>query len=154
MILSPKSNRWILLGLLLGAASATACDRASDEERKANAAADEANEKIARATKEADEKIAAANGSFLKMREDFRHATTTKLVDLDRDVEALAARAKQASGQDKADLDARLSQCRALRAAFAADYELLEVATGAAWDNNKARLDKELLDLRAVVDGK
>lgn len=147
---SSITHGWILLGALLLAGAA--CDKASDDERRANVAAAEANEKIAAATREADEKIAAANAGFAQLREEYRHDTTIKLVDVDRDVEALSSRTESATGQQRADLDARLSRVRALRAAFAADYGSLDGATGAAWDETKARLDKELRDLRALID--
>ena len=77
------------LALLLMAA----CDQASADQRNATnaqaeanakiAAADtEANKKVAAAQTEADAKIAAAQASFMKLREDYRHSTTTNLVDL------------------------------------------------------------------------
>jgi hypothetical protein len=118
-----------------------ACDKAADDEHKANVA-----------QTEADQKIAAAHASFLKLREDYRHTTTGNLVDLDRDVESLAAKAKQASGQPRADLDARLLQIQQSRSAFMRDYASLDTAAGATWDDTRLRLDKEWVALKALVD--
>jgi len=90
------------LTLVLG----TSCDNASSDSKKANGAQAEANDKTAAAMKEAtdkansaqaeaDEKIAAARADFMKLREDYRHATTNNLVELDRKVSDLATKAGQ-----------------------------------------------------------
>jgi len=152
MTLSPIKNLCRILGAILCVGSVAACDQAADDEKKVNVANAEANDKIAQANKDADQKIAAAQASFMKLREDYRHATTTNLVDLDRDVDNLAAKSKQASGQPRADMDARLQQIRASRTMFMKDYDSLEGATGATWDSTRVRLDKEWLDLKALVD--
>lgn len=149
---------WIVL------ASASGCDDAAQQQQnKAVAAQTEANSKIATATKEADDKvvkaqveadkkIADAQASFLKLREDFRHDITTGLVDFDRKVVELEGKAAQAKGKTKAELDAKLTQIRASRAAFAADYKNLETESAASWDATKARLDKEWRDLKTMAD--
>jgi hypothetical protein len=145
-------NRGIIVSIFLSVGLVAGCDKASDDERKANVAQTEANDKIATATRDADQKIAAAHASFMKLREDYRHATNTHLVDLDRDVDSLASKASQATGKAKADLDARLAQIHGGRDAFARDYASLDSATGAAWDDAKARLDAEWTALKALVD--
>jgi len=146
------TTRSLILGLLLSGGLAAGCDKAADNQNKINAAAAEANTKITEATAAADQKISAAHASFLKLREDYRHATTQNLVALDRDVDSLTAKAQLASGQARADLDARLVRIHASRDAFSRDYASLDAAVGAAWDDSKARLDKEWQDLKALVD--
>src|ERR1700730_15232608 len=85
---------------------ALACNNASDEQKKMTSARTEADDKIGTAVKEADQKIktaeqnegkqvAEAQASFMKMREDYRHTTTTNLVELDRKVDGLEAKAKK-----------------------------------------------------------
>lgn len=152
MTLSPAAARCMVLCVILGVGSAAGCDKASDQEKKANVAQLEADEKIALATAEARDKIAEAQADFVKLREDYRHATTTNLVDLDRDVDAIEARAKLAVGKEKADLDARLAQIGAGRKAFVTEYESLDAASGARWDETKARLDKQWSNLKTLVD--
>ncbi len=146
------TNHSLILGVILSVGLAAGCDKAADDQHKADVAEIEANEKIAVITREADQKVAAANASFMKLREDYRHTTTQNLVDLDRDVDGLVAKAQQASGQAKADLDARIQRIHADRRAFGKDYQSLDAATGAAWDDAKARLDKEWQSLKALVD--
>jgi hypothetical protein len=145
-------NRSLILGVVLSVGFVAGCDKASDDQNKVNAAEAEANEKIAQATKEAGQKVSAAHASFMKLREDYRHMTAENLVDLDRDVDGLASKAQQATGQARADLDARLQRIHASRDAFARDYASLDGTVGAAWDSTKARLDKEWQDLKALVD--
>jgi hypothetical protein len=141
----------------------TACNNASDDAKKVNGAQAEANdksgaamkeatEKVDNAQAEADEKIAAARADFMKLREDYRHTTTTNLVDLDHKVADLATKASQATGKQKVDRDANLKVIYASREAFNRDYQSLDAAAAATWDSAKTRLDKEWTDLKALVD--
>ncbi len=141
----------------------TACDPASDDAKKVQAARAEADDKSGAAVKESGEKvkgaqaeaetkIAAARADFATLREDYRHATTKNLVDLDQAVENLTAKAKQASGKEKTERDAGLKQIHASREAFWKDYQSLDSAMAATWDDAKARVDKEWTELKALVD--
>ena len=139
------------------------CNKAADEQEKAVAAQTKANEQIVQANQDADKKanqaqadadkkIAEAQASFLKMREDYRHDTTTKLVDLDKKIADAEAKAKTATGKKKADLDAQLVQIRTQREAFTNDWKTIETASAVTWDSTKNRLDKEWTDLKSMVD--
>jgi regulator of protease activity HflC (stomatin/prohibitin superfamily) len=142
---------------------ASGCDKAADEQQKAANAQAQANDKIVQANQEADQKansaqadadkkIAEAQASFLKMREDYRHDTTTNLVDLDKKIADLEAKEKTATGKKKADLDVQLGQIRTQREAFANDWKTIETASATTWDATKNRLDKEWSDLKTMVD--
>jgi len=142
---------------------ALACNNASDEQKKMNSARAEADDKIGAAVKESDQKIknaeqdeskkvAEAQASFMKMREDYRHVTTTNLVELDHKVDDLDAKAKKASGNEKTALDANLKQIHTDRGTFETNYRSLENATASTWDDAKARLDKEWTQLKTLVD--
>jgi hypothetical protein len=144
-------------------ALASGCNKAADEQEKAVNAQTRANEKIVEANQEADkkankaqadadQKIAEAQASFLKLREDYRHDTTEKLVDLDHKIADLEAKSKTATGKKKADLSAQLAQIRTQREAFANDWKTIETASATTWDATKNRLDKEWSDLKAMVD--
>ena len=150
-------------GLALTLALGTGCNNASDEQHKANAAQAEADRKIAEANKEAvvkttsaqleaDKKIAAAESDFGKRREDYRHKIQTDLVDLDKKVELLEAKAKTATGKTKTDLDFSLPQIRTRRTAFMMDMKSIDTATAVQWDDTKVRVDKVWTDLKALVD--
>lgn len=141
----------------------TGCNKAIDEKQKADQAQIDANQKIAEANREADEKInkaqaeadkktAEAQANFLKLREDYRHDVTEKLVDLDHKIADLEAKSRTATGKTKADLDARLKQIHAERDAFVNDYKSLEMASASTWDSTKARLDKSWDELKKLVD--
>jgi hypothetical protein len=155
--------RTSIVATVLAATMAFACDNASDEQKKMNAAQSQADDKISAATKEADQKvrsaqqeedqkIAAAQSGFMKLREDYRHTTTTNLVELDRSVNDLEAKSRQTMGKTKSDLDATLKQIHADRGAFETHYRALESATASTWDEAKSRLDAEWNRLKALVD--
>jgi hypothetical protein len=139
------------------------CDKAADDQNKANAAQAEADKKIAEAKKEAadksnsaqaeaDKKIAAAEGDFGKRREDYRHKLTTDLIDLDKKIDTLEAKSKTATGKAKTDLDANLMTIRARRTTFAQDMKGLDTSTAVTWDDAKSRVEKEWTDLKSLVD--
>lgn len=139
------------------------CDKAADDQNKANTAQAEADKKIAEAKKEAadksnnaqaeaDKKIAAAEGDFGKRREDYRHKLQTDLIDLDKKIDMLDAKSKTATGKAKTDLDANLAQIRTRRTAFAQNMKVLDTSTAITWDDAKTRVDKEWTDLKTLVD--
>jgi chromosome segregation ATPase len=147
------------LCLLIGAG----CDDAARQEAKAQsaqaeadnkiaAAAREASDKVASAQSEAEKKIAEAEAAVQKLREDYRHTTANNLLDLDRKVADLEVKANHAQGKAKAEFEDKIQQIRASRAAFVADYKALDIETGAAWDAAKTRLDKEWVELKALLE--
>lgn len=154
----------IFAGVLLSlVVISTGCDKAADEQAKANEAQSEANGKIAAVSAEADakvkaaqadadKKIAEAQAGFMKLREDYRHATTTSLVDLDKKVADLDAKATKATGKAKTELEDALKVIRAARDRFRTDFNALETASASTWDRAKANLDKESADLKALID--
>jgi hypothetical protein len=155
-----RSSIWVATALTLYLA---ACDNASDDARKARnaqataddksgAALRESDDKVKSAQTEADQKIAAARADFMTMREDYRHATTNNLVNLDHKVDDLTAKAKQSSGKDKTDRDASLKQIHASRDAFWKNYQSLDSASESTWDDAKLRVEKEWTELKALVD--
>ena len=88
-------------------------------------------------------KVAEAQAGFSKLREDYRHSTTTNLVELDSKVVDLEAKAKASTGKAKADLDASLKQIHSDRRTFDVDYKSLETATAVTWDDARAHLDTD-----------
>ena len=151
------------LALTLTLACVTGCDKAADDQNKANAAQTEADQKIAAAKKEAseksnnaqaeaDKKIATAEGDFGKRREDYRHKVQTDLIDVDKKIDILEAKSKTATGKAKVDLDANLTAIRTRRTGFAQDMKGVDTATALTWDDMKTRVDKSWTDLKALVD--
>ena len=158
-----RSSILATAGLALTLALVTACDKASDDQQKANSAQAEANTKITSAKMEAadkanaaqaeaDKKIAAAEGDFGKRREDYAHKVKADVIDLDKKIDLLEAKAKTATGKAKVDLDKRLTDIRARRLSFAPGLKSIETATALEWDNTKARVDKDWTDLKGLVD--
>lgn len=149
--------------MVLSVALSVACNNAMDDQQKANTAQNEANDKIARAAKEAqqksiqaqaeaDKQIAEAKANFMRLREDYRHATTTNLVGLDHQVADLEAKGKQLTGKAATDFADKLRDIRNRRATFSTDYDAIEAASATTWDDTKARLDKAWAELKTIVD--
>ncbi len=113
----------------------------------------EADQDIREAQAEADKEIADARADFRTLREDYRHATATKLVELDKKVANLEARALEANGEKKAELETKLKNVRAQREVFIKDYQSLDDVNASTWDATKARLDQEWAELERRVDG-
>ena len=89
----------------------------------------------------------------MKLREDYRHATTTSLGVLDGKIIALEAKVKTLVGNAKGELEKSLVVIRKDRARFATDFGALETASASTWDGAKASLDKQAADLKTMVDG-
>lgn len=141
----------------------SACDNASDLARTAQTAQKDADTRIAAASADAEQKaraaqakadvtIADANADFLTLREAYRHDTITALVELDKKIADLEAKALVANGPEKADRQAKLRAIASRREAFMAEYDKLEAASGTTWDATKLRLDAEWATLEASVN--
>jgi hypothetical protein len=140
-----------------------ACEKASDDEAKAEraqavaadkltAATVEANQKIAAAQTEADKKVAEAQASFQRLRENYRHDLMLTLASLDERISNLNASERTTSGQARSELDAKLARVRATRDRVTVDYQTLEAASAATWDVARTELDKDVNALSAEVN--
>ena len=147
----------VVLALALG------CNKAADEQKKADearASADdkiieanqEATDKIKAARTEAEQKVAEAQANFAKLREDFRHDVTQDLVTVDKRISDLEAKAKSATGKAKAELEPALPDIRAMRETVASEYRSLELASALTWDDAKGRVNKAVDDLKKAID--
>jgi hypothetical protein len=149
--------------LAVSLAFSVACDKAADEQRKADQARADANTKVTEANREAtdkinaaqsdaDKKVADAQASFVKMREDYRHNVNEDLVKIDKDIADLEAKSKTAKGKTKADIDAALPNIRSMRESVNTEYRSLELSSAVTWDDAKGRVDKAVDDLKKAID--
>jgi regulator of protease activity HflC (stomatin/prohibitin superfamily) len=149
--------------LALSLAFAAGCNKAVDEQHKADEARSDADKKVTDANRdatdkinaaqaEADKKVADAQASFLKLREDYRHKVTEDLVSVDKDIASLEAKEKTAKAKDKATIDAALPNIHSLRETVTSEYRSLELASALTWDDAKTRVDKAVDDLKKAVD--
>jgi hypothetical protein len=142
------------------ALSSIACEKPGATERQkeqqaneqAAQARNEANEQMQTAQGKADKEIAAARADFEKAREDYRHAQTLNLSDIDRKIAALDAKDKTATGKTKAELDAKLPAIRAQREAFVRELQDVDRATSSTWDDVKANVDRKWDSLNDAVN--
>jgi chromosome segregation ATPase len=148
------------LALAAALTSIAACDKpgVTEQQKEQQAAQDNAEQQehaareSASARVEMNEKVASAQSDFERAREDYRHSRQTDLDEIDAKIAKLEAKAATATGKAKADLDTRISQIRAQRVALGADFRALQGATASAWDDAKARVDKEWDSLKSAVD--
>lgn len=149
--------------MALSLALAAGCNKATDEQHKADEAraqadrkVDEANrdatDKINAANSEADKKVAEAQASFLKLREDYRHQVTEDLVSVDKSIAELDAKALKEKGKRKTEIDTAMPNIRSLRETVTTEYRSLELASALTWDSAKARVDKAVDDLKKAID--
>lgn len=157
-----RSLSMSLAAVLIGI-GALGCNKAVDEQKKADEARSEADKKIGEASNEAaekinaaraeeDKKVAEAQANFMKLREDYRHKVTEDLVSVDKDIADLEAKAKTATGKTKGKIDAALPEIRSLRESVSSEYRSLEFSSAVSWDGAKARVDKAFDDLKKAVD--
>jgi hypothetical protein len=144
-------------------AFAAGCNKAADQQQKADSARAEADTKVADANREAtdkinaaqseaDKKVADAQANFLKLREDYRHSVSEDLVKVDKSISDLEAKEKTAKAKDKASIDAALPNIHSLRESVTTEYRSLELASAITWDDSKARVEKAVDDLKKAVD--
>jgi chromosome segregation ATPase len=149
--------------MALSLSLAAGCNKAGDEQRKADEARAEADDKVNEANREAtdkinaaqaeaDKKVADAQANFSKLREDYRHDVTEELVKVDKGIVDLEAKAKTEKGKSKTELDAALPNIRTLRENVATEYRSLELASAITWDDAKARVDRAVDELKKAVD--
>lgn len=149
--------------MALSLSLAAGCNKAQDEQRKADEARAEADEKVNEANREAtdkinaaqaeaDKKVADAQANFLKLREDYRHSVNDDLVKVDKSIADLDAKAQTAKGKTKAEIDAALPNIRTLRENVNTEYRSLELASALTWDDAKARVDKAVDELKKAID--
>lgn len=153
-------NRAILMSIVLAATPfGLACEKtAADQQTKANEAQEQANRQIGQANAQANEaqraanqKIAAAEGEFLRMRDDYRTKTQTNLNDLDGKIAKLDTKSAS-SDKAKAELQVKLPAIHAQRDVLANDLRSIDMATSATFDATKTRIDKEFSDLETLID--
>ena len=140
--------------------SVAACEKpgVTEQQKEQKAAQDNAEQQqqIAReaasSQAEMNQRVAGAQSDFERTREDYRHSRQTDLDEIDAKISKLEAKFAMATGKAKTDLDAKLPKIRAQRAAFGADFRALQGTTAPAWDDAKARLDKEWDSLKSAVD--
>ena len=149
--------------MALSLALAAGCNKAADEQRKADEARADADKEVTEANREAadkvnaaraeeDKKVADAQASFLKIREDYRHKVTEDLTGIDKDIADLEAKSKTATGKAKSTLDSNLPNVRTLRENVANEYRSLELASAITWDDAKGRVDKAVDELKKAID--
>jgi septal ring factor EnvC (AmiA/AmiB activator) len=148
------------LALAAALMSVAACDKpgVTEQQKEQKAAQDNAEQQehaareSASARADMNERVASARSDFEQTRENYRHSRQTDLDAIDATIARLEAKATTATGKAKVDLDGKLPQIRAQRAAFGADFRALQGANSLAWDEAKVRVDKQWDSLKSAVE--
>src|SRR4051812_26541837 len=147
---------WLLL--------ASGCEKSAQEQQnKAEQAQREANEKSAKAQNEAEQKAGQAqkeandtvrnvHEDLLKDRNDFQVQAHKTVDDVDGRIDSLKVKSQKASAKARNDFEAAMSDVEQKRAAVGADLSRLESQTAQSFDGFKARVNKEIDDLKKSVD--
>ena len=89
---------------------------------------------------------------FNESRREFRAKTERDLAALDRAIETLEAKAAQASGQAKQDLDAALVKARAARRTAQQSLEGADTVLEATWGSFKEKVERGVSETRKALD--
>jgi hypothetical protein len=138
------------------------CDRAAEQQEKADDAMEEARAKTEKVQadagrdtrkiqEEADGKMAEAQAAFLKIREDHRHKVEKNLLSLDEDITKLSARAQTEGTKSKLVTESQLSEIRMKRGQFESSFSSLGRATAREWDASRELVDQEWDDLKKLM---
>jgi colicin import membrane protein len=153
----------------------TKAEQAQQEANENTARAErEAAEKRAQAQREADEKAAKANAEarkesaegqtkanetiremqqdLVKARYDFQSYTQQTVNDLDHKIDKMRTDAQKASAKAQVAFEAAMKDVAAKRAALDTDLRSIGTQSAQSLDSFKAKVDKELDDLRKSID--
>lgn len=122
--------------------------KAAEAQKKADETAakaqNEANKDTSQAQANANDVIRTANESILKARTDIREWAHKKLNSLDGDIDSSKTKAQTASAKEKQNFDRVLGDVEAKRMIIQNDVASLDTQAGAALDQFKTRLEKEI----------
>ncbi|HLK36810.1 MAG TPA: hypothetical protein VKU41_08670 [Polyangiaceae bacterium] len=106
----------------------------------------------ASAEAERERTIAVARADLDRQRSDFRNDKQKDLDDLDVKIANLEAKAKTATGADKARLDQYLPTIRQQRTVLGNDLRSIDTAMGSTFDAVKEHINHEYDTLKSAID--
>ena len=142
--------------LALSACFGGSDDRAVEAQREADQTIREvgasADQQVRTAQADADKIIADVAARFATEREEYRHQMATRLVELDKKIALVEARALKANGKTRVGLDATLVAIHLRHDTFVNDFATLDSVTSTTWAPTRERLDREWAELEDAVD--
>lgn len=140
------------LSLTFGACNKGDQQAAAEAQREAQAKAEkaqlEADEKISEARREGEK---AANDAA-RERSEARSALQKDVDAVDRKISYLKERVATVPASAKKNADVARQETETRRSTLQADFRKLETETGAAWDQAKAAVERDITSLKAAVD--
>jgi len=145
-----EANAKVAKALVEGQVTADAAQRDANEKiAQANA---KAQKDAAQAQLVANQDIRAANDGSLKLRNDYQVATSTSLSKIDNRIDSLKLKAQAAKPTAKAQFESLLPKVVAQRATVTDDLSVLGNQTALTLSSYKARTDKDIDQLKKVVE--
>jgi hypothetical protein len=145
----------IAAAALVGLGALAGCNK-SDQQAAAEAER-EARQKAEKAQLEANEKISEARREAEKAANDAARARSEARAELQKDVDAidrkisyLKERVVTVAAKKNADVAQQEAESR--RSTLRDDFRKLETETGAAWDQAKANVERDIDSLKKAVD--
>jgi membrane-bound lytic murein transglycosylase len=120
-------------------------------EKTAQATA-EANRDIAKEQAKANEEIREANQDIVKKRNDYQVRTQKEINEIDNKIDDLKVKAQKSDNKAKAEFSDAMRQVDTKRAALDSDLRNIDKQAGPTFDSYKAKVDKEIDDLKKSID--
>jgi regulator of protease activity HflC (stomatin/prohibitin superfamily) len=129
--------------------TAKAQNEADDKAAQANA---EARQDMAKGQARANEEIRSANQDIVKQRNDYHVSTQKELNEIDNKIDDLKVKAQKATTKPKGDFTEAMRTVDTKRAALDTDLRNIDTQPPTAFDSYRAKVDKEIDDLKKSID--
>jgi len=124
----------------------------NEADEKAGQASAEARHDMAKGQAKANEEIRQANQDIVKQRSDF-HATVQKEVnEIDNKIDDLKVKAQKSTAKPKTDFSDAMKVVDTKRAALDSDLRNVDTQVPQTFDSYRAKVDKEIDDLKKSID--
>jgi cell division septum initiation protein DivIVA len=137
-------------------ANTEAQQKANTAQQEANATIAQANANVqgeaAKAQQVANQGIREANNDTLKLRNDYQVETSKSMSQIDNKLDGLKVKSLNAQPKAKAKFESMLPQVVAQRSTVSDDLANLPAQTSQSLKGYKTKTDKDLADLRKLVD--
>jgi pyruvate/2-oxoglutarate dehydrogenase complex dihydrolipoamide acyltransferase (E2) component len=119
---------------------------------KIQQAEEKAREEIQKAKTQAEQKIASIQADFDKLRENYRHEVTGKLVGVDESIAKYGAKSRNDSPNAKKVSEPRFAEMQAKRSQFQKSFDSLRDASASTWDASRAAVELEWTALDKFIN--
>jgi len=124
----------------------------NEADEKAAQANAEARHDMAKGQANANEEIRQANQDIVKQRSDFHASMQKEVNEIDNKIDDLKVKAQKDTAKPKTDFNDAMRVVDTKRAALDSDLRTLEIQVPQTFDSYRAKLGKEVDDLKKSID--